>query len=96
MVDGGGEPQDAAAGGRRRRREDAKLDKEGQAGKEGRTGSRDYPSMTPAPHQRGGPKSIPQMVSCVIMTATSEGGYKNQKILQTSFIDAPYTRAYAV
>ena len=37
MVDGGGEPQDAAAGGqRRRRREDAKLDKEGQAGKDGR------------------------------------------------------------
>ena len=78
MVDGGGEPQDAAAGGqRRRRREDAKLDKKGQAGKEGRTGSRDYPSMTPARARTkggGGPKSIPQMASCVIMTATSEGG----------------------
>ena len=41
LVDGGGEPQDAEEGGRR---EDAKLDKEGQAGKEGKQKvARDYP-----------------------------------------------------
>ena len=51
MVDGGGEPQDAAAGGQRRRREDAKLDKEGQAGKDGKQGLpiKDEPPCTSGP-----------------------------------------------
>ena len=53
MVDGGGEPQDAAAGGqrRRRRRGDAKLDKEGQAGKDGKQGLpiKDEPPCTSGP-----------------------------------------------